>query len=88
MQPIFAESVSHRGRLAALVVALTLVASLAALAAAPRQARGHAHHRLRIGPCHAGYVYFIRGYEIVRSYEQPGRAIAYGSSADGKILRK
>ena len=62
MYPILAEPVSHRGRFAALVVALTVVASLAALVARPMPHHSrHGHHHLRAGKCtYAGYVYVVR----------------------------
>jgi Spy/CpxP family protein refolding chaperone len=64
MQPILAESAPPRGRALVFAVALTLAASIAAIAAAGTQshrARGHRHHHLpRNGQCPYGYVYVIR----------------------------
>jgi hypothetical protein len=59
MQPILAESWPHRGRAVALAVALTLVASLAAVAATSRHPRGHRHHHWRGSSC-THYVYVVR----------------------------
>ncbi|HEU4731052.1 MAG TPA: hypothetical protein VFT22_24325 [Kofleriaceae bacterium] len=58
MQPIFAESVPHRGRLAAIAAALTVVAALALVPHHPH-ARHHGHHRAH-GKCPHGHVYVIR----------------------------